>query len=90
MDGRDSVRAMRTHDGEIGHPHLTFRAFFDESHTLYPSFVAGKPRSHVIEQAAIDLVDDLEMTRQQEFGTIRAAIFPELRAATCDWCTPVF
>ena len=66
MDGRDSVRAMRTRDGEIGHPHLPFRAFLDETHTLYPSFIAGKSRSHVIEQPAIDLVDDLEMTRQQD------------------------
>ena len=34
-------------DGEIGHPHLPFGAFLNEAHTLYPSFIAGKSRSHV-------------------------------------------
>ena len=66
MDGRDSVRAVRTRDGQIGHPHLPFCAFLDETHTLYPSFIAGKSRSHVIEQPAINLVDDLEVTWQQD------------------------
>src|SRR5687768_12234463 len=65
MDGRDAVRAMRTRDGEIGHAHLPFWAFLEETYTLQPSFVAGKVRAHVFEQAPIDFMDDLEMSRQK-------------------------
>ena len=79
---------MRADDGQVGHANLALGAFLDEAHALNPSFIAGKARSDFIEQAAVDLEDDLQMTRQHHLEPLRPAISPELRGVTYDWCTP--
>ena len=64
MNRRHTVGAMRADDRQIGHANLALGAFLDQAHALNASFIAGKARSNLIEQAAVDLVDDLQMTRQ--------------------------
>jgi hypothetical protein len=65
MDGGDAVRAVRADDGEIRHPDLTFAALLDEAHALDPALITGKLDPHLLDVAAVDLENDLEMTRQQ-------------------------
>ena len=64
MNRGDAVGAMRADDGQIRHPNLALGAFLHETYALSPSFIAGKARSHFIKQTAVDLEDDLQMTRQ--------------------------
>ena len=66
MDGGDAVGAVRADDGEIGHPDLALAALLDEAHARDPALVAGKARPHLLEEAAVDLEDDLEVPRQQQ------------------------
>ena len=62
----DSVRAVRPDDRQVGHPNPALGAFLDKTYALNASFIAGKACSDLIKQAAIDLEDDLEMTRQHD------------------------
>ena len=50
--------------------------------------VAGIPRAHVVEKAAVDLVDDLEVPRARAARTARPATSRAPPAAACGWCTP--
>src|SRR4030095_5041494 len=67
MDRRDAVSAMRANDGKVGHPNFPFRALFHETYSLNPSLISGKASSDLINQAMIDFVDDLQVTRQHPF-----------------------
>jgi hypothetical protein len=49
----------------MGHADLSLRFFFNETHALQSMFVAGVTSSHVVEKAAIDLVDNFEVSRQE-------------------------
>ena len=89
MNRGDTVGAMRADDSQVGHANCLRSAPSSiEAHALNPSLVAGKTGSDLIKQAAIDLEDDLQMTRQHHLEPLRPAISPELRGVTCDWCTP--
>ena len=50
---------------EIGHAHLAAAAFFDQAHAGNAGFVAGIACAHLIEEAAIDFVDDFQLARQE-------------------------
>ena len=84
MNRGDAVGAVRADDRQVGHPNLALGAFLDEAYALDASLIAGKACSDLIKQAAIDLEDDLQMTRQHHLEPLRAAISPELRGVTCD------
>src|SRR4029077_19746067 len=64
MDSRDTVSAMRANDGKVGHPNFAFWTLFHEACALNTSLIFGKASSDLINQAAIDFVDDLQMTRE--------------------------
>ena len=65
MDGGDAVGAVRADDREIGHPDLAQAALLDEARALDAALVAREAGPHLLGEAAVDLEDDLQMTRQQ-------------------------
>jgi hypothetical protein len=64
VDCGNAVRAVRAHDGEVGHPDVPGRAFLDEAHVPNPFLVAREAGLDVIEQSTVDLEHDLEVPRQ--------------------------
>ena len=66
VNGGDAVGAVRADDGQVRHAHLPHRRLLDQAHALRRGLVAGIARLHVVEEAAVDLVDDLQMARQQQ------------------------
>jgi hypothetical protein len=52
------------HNREVSHPQPSAAFFLHDRHTSQPFDVAGIPSSDVFEEAMIDLVDDLEVARQ--------------------------
>src|SRR4029453_3771918 len=67
MDGSDTVSAMRTDDSKVGHPNFAFWTLFHKTYSLNPFFISGKASSDLINQATVDFVDDLQVTRQHPF-----------------------
>ena len=66
MDGGHAVGAVRADDGEVRHADLPLAGLFHQAHALHPSAVAGEPGPDLVEQAPVDLEDDLEMAREQQ------------------------
>ena len=64
VDRGHAVGAVRADDGQVGHADLPARAFLDQAHALRAALVSGKVGPDVVEQAAVDLVDDLQVPRQ--------------------------
>jgi hypothetical protein len=60
----DAVHPPARHRREVRHAHRLLAALVDERHALHAPLVAREPRAHVFEEAAVDLVDDLEVPRQ--------------------------
>ena len=65
VNRRHSIGAVRADDGQIGHPDFALGAFLDEAHAPHALLVARKPHSDRIEEAAIDLEDDLRAAWRQ-------------------------
>ena len=59
-----AVGAVRADDRQIGHANLLRGAFLDKAHALNASFIARKPAANIVQKAAIDFVDDLELPGQ--------------------------
>src|SRR4029450_7330937 len=64
VDSRDTVRAMRAHDGKVGHSNFAFGTLFYKAYALTTSLILGKASSDVINKAAIYFVNNLHMRRQ--------------------------
>src|SRR5262249_51781052 len=64
MDRRNTVSAMRTNDGKVGHPNLALRTLFHETYAPNAVLISGKTPSDLINQATIDFVDYLQVTRK--------------------------
>ncbi len=64
VDGRHAVGAVRADNGQVGHADVLDRAFLDEAHARQSPFVAREAGAHRVEEPAVDLEDDLQMTRQ--------------------------
>src|SRR6476659_9883104 len=60
----DAVGTVRADDGQVGHTDPSLRALLDEADAGDTSFVTGKAVANVVDQAPIDLEDDLEVARQ--------------------------
>src|SRR3974390_1159304 len=60
MNCGNAVGAVQTENGEIRHTNLEDRPFLDQAHTCNKILVSRESFPHVIEEAPIDLVDDLE------------------------------
>src|SRR5439155_20904266 len=66
MNRRDTVSAMRADDRQIRHAKLALRAFLDEADALDASLVAEEAVPNRIEEAPVDLQDNLQLTRQHD------------------------
>src|SRR5215813_1324499 len=66
MNRGHTVRAVRADDSQVGHANLALRLLLDQADAPDTILVVGKAGSNIIQQAAIDLKDELQMTRQQE------------------------
>ena len=60
-----AVGAVRADDGQVGHADLALGAFLDQAHARDAALVAGEAVANLVEKAAVDLVDDLQVARQQ-------------------------
>src|SRR5690242_17978069 len=56
---------MADDSGEVSHAYKTRTALIDNRHPREPLLIAGELRSDVFQEAVIDLVNDLEVARQQ-------------------------
>ena len=65
VDRGHAVGAVRADDGQVGHADCLRRAFLDQADARDAALVAGEAVADRIEQAAVDLVDDLQVPRQQ-------------------------
>jgi len=86
VDRRHAVRAVRSHDRQVGHADLALFALLDEAHALDAPLVAGKAKAHFVEEPPVDLIDDLEMPGKKDLEPRRRPFLPAPQAATCDWC----
>jgi tetratricopeptide (TPR) repeat protein len=60
------VGAVRPDDGEMRHADSFWRAFFDQAHACGTCGVVREPRPHDVQEAAVDLVDDVQLPRQEQ------------------------
>ncbi len=61
----DAIDGVAADGGEVGHSHVLLVVIVDNRHALQASVVAGEALADLIEKAAIDLVDDLDVAGQQ-------------------------
>src|SRR4051794_5072785 len=60
------VRAVRAYDGQIGHPNLSGRTLLHKAHTLDAAFISGKLVPDIVQESAIDFIDDLKLPGQRD------------------------
>ncbi len=75
MNGCHAVGAMRSDDGQIGHANFSYRPLLDEADVGETAFVTGEARTRMVKMPAIDLVDNFQMARQQEFKPLMRPFF---------------
>jgi hypothetical protein len=61
----DAVDRMPSDRREVRHPDAPLAAFVDQTHARDAIVVTGKPRANFVEEAPVDLEDDLEVARQE-------------------------
>ena len=62
---RHAVHAGGPDDGEVGHAHVALAALVDEAHARKTFLVAGEQRGDLAQETSVDLVDDLEVAREE-------------------------
>ena len=58
----DAVDRVAADGGQVGHPHALAAVLADDRHPPHPVLVAGELCADLVEEPAVDLVDDLEVT----------------------------
>ena len=79
VDRGDAVGAVRADDRQVGHADLALAApsSIRLIRSMRPSS-PGKRCAHVVEEAAVDLVDDLQVARQQHLEPAQRPFFQRL------------
>src|SRR5262249_11203596 len=67
MNGGDSVGAVRTNHRKVSHPHAPSRPLLYQADALNARIVPGISAPHIVEKAAIDFVNDLQLARDEHF-----------------------
>ena len=62
---RDAVHRRRADETEVRHADVAVAGLVDEGHPPQPVDIARELRAHLLQEPPVDLVDDLEMARQQ-------------------------
>ena len=79
MELRDAIDGMATDACEMCHAHVARSAFINKGKPRDPGLVAWKGRAHFIEETAIDLKNDFEMSREQCAEKIDRPLLQRLR-----------
>ena len=82
----DAVGAVRPDDRQVRHPDLLLRALLDQADPRNAAVVAGRLRADLVEEPAVDLVDDLQQPRGQHARRSGPATAPGPPAGACGWC----
>ena len=75
VEGCHAVHGERTHDGEVGHADHLAVAFFDEAHAGEAGVVARPLHGDHAQEAGVDFVDNLQVTRQELFEQADRPLF---------------
>ena len=75
MDGGDAIGAMGANNGQMRHADLFDGRLLDETHAHHTPLIAGEVRAHLVQEAAVDLVDDLEMPGEDQFKEPHRPLF---------------
>src|SRR3954453_13930558 len=67
MDSCDTIRAVRTDDGQIGHPNFAPGVLVHQAHSLKAPVIARKTLANLMEQPPIYFIDNLEMPGKYNF-----------------------
>src|SRR5690349_1563445 len=67
MNRRDAVCAVRPHDRKIGHADFAPGVFLNEAYGPKYFLVTWKTTTNVIKEPPVDLVNDLQLTREYGF-----------------------
>ena len=78
MDRRNAIGAVRADDRQICHTDLVLRPLLDQADALDAALVARKAAPHVVEEAPVDLVDDLKLSRQHLLEIAQRPFFQRL------------
>jgi len=70
-----AVGAVRADDGQIGHPDSAVGPLLDKTHAPRALLLPGKTSPYRVEEAAIDLEDNLQVTRQQHLEPRKRPLF---------------
>ena len=70
MNSSNAVCAVRSDNGQIGHADVALCSFFDKAYSLNSPLVAWEALPDRNQQAAIYLVDDIEMTRHHRLKPV--------------------
>ena len=71
MNGGHAIGAVRADDRQIGHADFARGFFFHETDAFNAAFVPRKTHANVIEQPAVDLVNDLQLPRKKDLEPCR-------------------
>src|SRR4029453_17765012 len=63
----------------MSHPDLLWASFFYEAHSRHPTVVAREARTHRLQEAPVDFVDDLQLSRQEHFEPRQWPLLERLR-----------
>jgi hypothetical protein len=64
MKPGDAVDGVAANHGEVGHPDRLITRLVDQRHTPKPVEITREGVVYLLEEAPVDLVDDLEVARQ--------------------------
>ena len=65
MKSRDPVDRVAAHARQMRHAHVSAAVFVDQREAPRQLLVSRKPLPHVVQEAAVDLINDLEVPRQE-------------------------
>ena len=74
-------------DSQMRHPHRLLRLLLNQAHPAQAIEITGIARRHLAQEAAVDLVDDLQVPRQQALEHADRPALERLPAAACGWCS---
>ena len=67
MQLRNAIDRMTSDNGQVGHAHATLALFADDRHAPQQIVVAGEVMHYLAQKTMIDLVNDLQVPRQDAF-----------------------
>jgi len=79
VNRRHTIRAVGADDRQVGHTYATGRALLDEADALHPGVVAGIAAANPVQEAAIDLVNDFQLPRNDRLEQVDRPLLQRFR-----------